>query len=284
MPRSTQTVEEKESNSEAVDQNTVTVQNNLPDTEAGAAGSGTSSNSNVTRTEETINFEISKTVRNRVKESGEIKRLSVAVLVDGVYTENNDGDQVWKPRGSEELEQIETLVKSAVGYDANRGDTVEIVNMQFVKLEPLEFDDGTLVFGISKEEFLQLAEVLVLAVVGLLVILLVVRPVLTRLFESMPTTPPPLPEGAAALAAGDGTAVAQLTGPDAAAELGDENMAELLEGEEEESLLDQMIDINQVEGRVRASSMKKIGEIVEKHPEEAVAIIRNWMYTETGSA
>ncbi|MBM84832.1 MAG: flagellar M-ring protein FliF, partial [Rhodospirillaceae bacterium] len=244
----------------------------------------TSSNSNVTRTEETINFEISKTVRNRVKESGEIKRLSVAVLVDGVYTENNDGDQVWKPRGSEELEQIETLVKSAVGYDANRGDTVEIVNMQFVKLEPLEFDDGTLVFGISKEEFLQLAEVLVLAVVGLLVILLVVRPVLTRLFESMPTTPPPSPEGAAALAAGDGTAVAQLTGPDAAAELGDENMAELLEGEEEESLLDQMIDINQVEGRVRASSMKKIGEIVEKHPEEAVAIIRNWMYTETGSA
>jgi flagellar M-ring protein FliF len=39
-----------------------------------------------------------------------------------------------------------------------------------------------------------------------------------------------------------------------------------------------MIDISQVEGRVRASSMKKIGEIVDKHPEEAVAIIRSWMY------
>jgi flagellar M-ring protein FliF len=59
-------------------------------------------------------------------------------------------------------------------------------------------------------------------------------------------------------------------------------MAELLEDEAEESLLDQMIDINQVEGRVRASSLKKIGEIVDKHPEEAVAIILNWMYQESG--
>ena len=43
-----------------------------------------------------------------------------------------------------------------------------------------------------------------------------------------------------------------------------------------------MIDINRVEGRVRASSLKKIGEIVDKHPEEAVAIVRNWMYQEAG--
>src|SRR3546814_15236732 len=60
--------------------------------------------------------------------------------------------------------------------------------MEFVRLEPTDIGDGAFLFGISKEEFLQLAEVLVLAVVGLLVILLVVRPVLTRLFESMPTT------------------------------------------------------------------------------------------------
>ena len=64
-------------------------------------------------------------------------------------------------------------------------------------------------------------------------------------------------------------------------------MAELLEEDEEEvedeSLLDQMIDINQVEGRVRASSLKQIGEIVDKHPEEAIAIVRNWMYQEGGA-
>ena len=280
VARSTQTVQENENSSENDDQDTVTVQNNLPETEATAAGTGTSAASQVSRTEETVNFEITKTIRNRVKESGQIKRLSVAVLVDGKYIENDDGDKVWQPRAADELAQLETLVKSAVGFNEQRGDSVEIVNMQFVKLEPLEFDDGSLFLGISKEEFMQLAEILVLAVVGLLVILLVVRPVLTRLFESMPTA---LAGGqAGALGDQEGLALAQLTGPEATAD-----MAELLEEDEEEvedeSLLDQMIDINQVEGRVRASSLKQIGEIVDKHPEEAIAIVRNWMYQEGGA-
>ena len=280
VARSTQTVQENENSSENDDQDTVTVQNNLPETEATAAGTGTSAASQVSRTEETVNFEITKTIRNRVKESGQIKRLSVAVLVDGKYIENDDGDKVWQPRAADELAQLETLVKSAVGFNEQRGDSVEIVNMQFVKLEPLEFDDGSLFLGISKEEFMQLAEILVLAVVGLLVILLVVRPVLTRLFESMPTALAGGPAGA--LGDQEGVALAQLTGPEATAD-----MAELLEEDEEEvedeSLLDQMIDINQVEGRVRASSLKQIGEIVDKHPEEATAIVRNWMYQEGGA-
>ena len=280
VARSTQTVQENENSSENDDQDTVTVQNNLPETEATAAGTGTSAASQVSRTEETVNFEITKTIRNRVKESGQIKRLSVAVLVDGKYIENDDGDKVWQPRAADELAQLETLVKSAVGFNEQRGDSVEIVNMQFVKLEPLEFDDGSLFLGISKEEFMQLAEILVLAVVGLLVILMVVRPVLTRLFESMPTALAGGPAGA--LGDQEGVALAQLTGPEATAD-----MAELLEEDEEEvedeSLLDQMIDINQVEGRVRASSLKQIGEIVDKHPEEAIAIVRNWMYQEGGA-
>ena len=280
VARSTQTVQENENSSENDDQDTVTVQNNLPETEATAAGAGTSAASQVSRTEETVNFEITKTIRNRIKESGQIKRLSVAVLVDGKYVENNDGDKVWQPRAADELAQLETLVKSAVGFNEQRGDSVEIVNMQFVKLEPLEFDDGSLFLGISKEEFMQLAEILVLGVVGLLVILLVVRPVLTRLFESMPTALAGGPAGA--LGDQEGVALAQLTGPEATAD-----MAELLEedeeDEEDDSLLDQMIDINQVEGRVRASSLKQIGEIVDKHPEEAIAIVRNWMYQEGGT-
>ena len=280
VARSTQTVQENENSSENDDQDTVTVQNNLPETEATAAGGGISAASQVSRTEATVNFEITKAIRNRIKESGQIKRLSVAVLVDGKYVENNDGDKVWQPRAADELAQLETLVKSAVGFNEQRGDSVEIVNMQFVKLEPLEFDDGSLFLGISKEEFMQLAEILVLAVVGLLVILLVVRPVLTRLFESMPTALAGGPAGA--LGDQEGVALAQLTGPEATAD-----MAELLEedeeDEEDDSLLDQMIDINQVEGRVRASSLKQIGEIVDKHPEEAIAIVRNWMYQEGGT-
>lgn len=274
VARSTQTIEDKSQSSDASSDQSVTVQNNLPEASVnGSGGNGTQSTSSNARTEETVNYEISRTVRQRTKESGEIRRLSVAVLVDGTYTRNANGERVYTPRTPEQLEQIDKLVKSAIGYQENRGDTVEVVNMEFVKLEPGDISDGAFLFGISKEEFLQLAEVLVLAVVGLLVILLVVRPVLTRLFESMPTT---LASRGGGLIGQDGQ-LAQLAGPGATAD-----MAELLEGEDEaeESLLDQMIDINQVEGRVRASSLRKIGEIVDKHPEEAVAIIRNWMYQE----
>jgi flagellar M-ring protein FliF len=276
VPRSTQIIEENQNEQDSTGQENVTVQNNLPEAQAGNAGDGgLVSQQSSSRVEETTNFEISRTVTETIREGGELNRLSVAVLVDGRYVPNEDDDPVYQPRTDAELEQIATLVRSAVGFDANRGDTVEVVNMQFDRSEPMDLSDGSFLFGISKEEFLQLAEVLVLAVVGLLVILLVVRPVLTRLFESMPTT---LGAGAGGggLIGQDGQ-LAQLAGPGATAD-----MAELLDGgdEDDESLLDQMIDINQVEGRVRASSLRKIGEIVDKHPEEAVAIIRTWMYQE----
>jgi flagellar M-ring protein FliF len=276
VARSTQTVEETSRESETAGEDTVTVENNLPESNVDGGGTQNSANREESRTEEISNFEISRTVTERVKETGQVNRLSVAVLVDGTYSRNDDGDRVYQPRSQDQLDAIETLVKSAIGFSAERQDVVEVVNMEFVKLEPGDLDDGSLLFGISKEELLQLAEVLVLAVVGLLVILLVVRPVLTRLFESMPTTLTSTGGGTGAILAG-GSDMAQLAGPGATAD-----MAELLEGEEdaEESLLDQMIDINQVEGRVRASSLRKIGEIVDKHPEEAVAIIRNWMYQE----
>jgi flagellar M-ring protein FliF len=276
VARSTQTVEETSRESETAGEDTVTVENNLPESNVDGGGTQDSANREESRTEEISNFEISRTVTERVKETGQVNRLSVAVLVDGTYSRNDDGDRVYQPRSQDQLDAIETLVKSAIGFSAERQDVVEVVNMEFVKLEPGDLDDGSLLFGISKEELLQLAEVLVLAVVGLLVILLVVRPVLTRLFESMPTTLTSTGGGTGAILAG-GSDMAQLAGPGATAD-----MAELLEGEEdaEESLLDQMIDINQVEGRVRASSLRKIGEIVDKHPEEAVAIIRNWMYQE----
>ena len=101
--------------------------------------------------------------------------------------------------------------------------------------------------------------------------MLVVRPVLNRLFEVVPAGGSDL--DAAELAAA--TELAQLTGPS-------DDEAEELEEEKPISLLDQMIDINSVEGQLRASSLKQIGEIVDNHPEEATAIIRGWMYQDQG--
>ena len=80
-------------------------------------------------------------------------------------------------------------------------------------------------------------------------------------------------DAAAELAAA--TELAQLTGPS-------DDEAEELEEEKPNSLLDQMIDINSVEGQLRASSLKQIGEIVDNHPEAATAIIRGWMYQDQG--
>jgi flagellar M-ring protein FliF len=54
----------------------------------------------------------------------------------------------------------------------------------------------------------------------------------------------------------------------------------LVPGVDMEEEYDDMIDINRIEGRVRASSIRKIGEIIDKHPEDVVAILRNWMYQE----
>ena len=269
--RSTQTVEDTSSTNENQANQGVTVQSNLPETQGGLnVGGSTSTGAKNARNEETVNYEISKTVRNTIREAGALKRMTIAVLVDGNYT---GADRTYQARPPEELQKLEALVKTTVGFNADRGDTIELVNLPFAQMEEVADSTATL-FGFSKREFLQLAEIVVLAVVGLLVILLVVRPVLTRLFEALPAA------GAALGAAGPAGApagVAALAGPL------DPSAAALAPPEEEpEDLLDAMIDINRVEGRVRASSLKKIGEIVDKHPEEAVAIVRNWMYQEAG--
>jgi flagellar M-ring protein FliF len=113
----------------------------------------------------------------------------------------------------------------------------------------------------------------VLAIVAILVILLVIRPLMARAFERNDGTAGE--DEAERLLTDQSSAQAQLMGPGALAQ--DLALEDAQAGEE----LEQMIDINRVEGRVRASSLRKVGEIVDKHPEEAVSIIRSWLYQET---
>ena len=282
--RSTQSIEEVSSSSEGGEQS-VSVGGNLPDA-TGADGDG--GNNTASRTEEATNFEISRTVRNQVHEAGDVQRLSVAVLVDGIYTELGDGTREYQPRSPEELEQIGRLVRSAIGYEESRGDTIEVVNMQFAELPVSIGEDGIeSVLGFTRNDLLRLAEVLVLAVVGLLVILLVVRPLITRLFEAGPRAMAAAAGGAPGQQmltdqSGRPVALAPPGMPGAPAISTDiqEAQAAAMAAQQEAEALDSMIDIGRVEGRVKASSLRKVGEIIEKHPEEAVSIIRNWMYQE----
>jgi flagellar M-ring protein FliF len=269
VARGTQSVTEnsESKNQDGVDP--VTVAANLPNGDANNAATGGSSEKK-SRTEETTNYEINKTVKVHERETGLIRRLSVAVLVDGNYTTAEDGTRTYQPRSQEELAQLQRLVQSAVGVDSSRGDVVEVVNMQFARPDDELAGMDETILGIPKEDVLRIAETLILAIVAILVILLVIKPLITRALDRTPQ----LEEEPDLLS--DGSGMPQLAGPGGGA-LARELAMEAAQANEE---LEQMIDINRVDGRVRASSLRKVGEIVEKHPEEAVSIIRNWLYQE----
>lgn len=271
--RSTQMVEESSLSNERDALDAVTVANNLPTAEDDALGAGALAENRSNRTEETVNYEISKTIREHVRETGQVRRLSVAVLVDGIYDRTAEGE-AYRARPPEELAQIEALVRSAVGVDPARGDTIEVVNMRFASPDA-EFADvaDTTILGMAREDVFRIAEMVVLAIVAILVILLVIRPLMARAFERAQEISPE--EEAERLLTDQSAVPPQLMGPGALAQ--DLALEEAAIGEE----LEQMIDINRVEGRVRASSLRKVGEIVDKHPEEAVSILRNWLYQET---
>lgn len=83
--------------------------------------------------DEVINYEINKVISKTVMPVGEIKKLSVAVLVDGLYVKNDKGAEEFQPRSKKDLADIEELVKKASGFDAKRGDQVVITNVPFNK-------------------------------------------------------------------------------------------------------------------------------------------------------
>src|SRR5262245_38939635 len=186
--RSTNSVEETGNSQESQGANNVSVANNTPNP-PGQQGNGSSgSTSQNGRTEETVNYEISKTVRTEIQAGGNVKRISAAVLVDGITETAADGTKAYKDRTPEEIAKIDSLVKSAIGFNEARGDVVQVVNMKFA--EPEIVEDGSLnLFGFDKTDLMRLAELLVLAVVAMLVLLLVVRPLLSRIL-AMPSVAP----------------------------------------------------------------------------------------------
>ena len=255
--RSSTTIEENSHTDER--EPIVSVEQNLPDAEAKNQNQ-VSQNSN--RTEETVNYEISKQIISQVRKTGVIKRLSVAVIVDGTYHKKEDGTKEYQPRDEKELELLTTLVRSAVGYDATRGDTVEVINLPFFNPEDLlALEDPVIFMNFTKKEIIKMVEGLGVAFVAVLVILMVVRPLIVKAFEQ-----PQLDEEERMLMA-QNEEMQQLTGPNGTALAGTDQLEEL-------------IDIAKVEGHVKASSIKKISTIIDTHPNEAVNIIRNWLYSE----
>jgi flagellar M-ring protein FliF len=233
------------------------------------------------KTEEIVNYEISRTTKTEVIEAGRVNRISAAVLVDGIYAKNDKGEMVYQPRSKEEIDRIAALVRSAVGFDAKRGDQVEVVNLRFADPAPQPIDEPTgwmNYLQFTKDDIMRSAEMGVMALLGLVVLVMVVRPLVRRI-----VTPEGMEKGrvaAAAGMAGVAGAIGAPAGPGGITNTGGPNVAIVGAGEAVaiSNRTSTMIDVAKVQGQVHAQSVQKVGEIAEKNPHEAVSIIRTWLH------
>ena len=272
--RSSQNRTENSQNSEG--QGAVTVGNELPGAQ-GNQGQGNAREVSA-KNEEVVNYEISRTTRTEVQEGGRVRRLSVAVLVDGAYSRGQDGAVTYQPRAPEELERIGQLVRTAIGFDEQRGDKIEVVNLRFAEAPaaPTEFSEQSLMqqlMAITKEDVLRLVEIGVILLLSLIVLFVVVRPLLKQVLASDPAARP-IPSfmrnGTDAIAGpGTGNPAGELAvvGPDGA-----------VTGVELDAPADKMLAIAQIKGQLKAQSVEKIGAMVKQNPADTVAVLRGWIH------
>jgi flagellar M-ring protein FliF len=262
--RSNQTSEE---NAQETDQGDgqVTVANNIPGGTQTQPTTNAPTNSSSKR-DATTNYEISSLDTTTVTAPGQIKRLSVAVAVDGSQTMGKDGKLgPYVPRNAEEMRRIEDLVRSAVGYSEPRGDKVTVYNVKFTR-DDQAIPTGSFLSSFDKNDMMRAAELGILAIVAALVIFFVIRPMI------LPpnTAPEPVSEEPALLEGPDDGLLEQLTYEEETLE----GIPQLFDPDD----LDRRINIARVEGQVKSSSIKRVVSFIEQHPDESIAILRSWLH------
>jgi flagellar M-ring protein FliF len=216
------------------------------------------------KTEEIVNYEISRSTKTEVTEGGRLNRVSVAVLVDGNYTKNDKGEPVYQPREKDEIDHIAALVRSSIGFDQKRGDQVEVVNLRFAEVAGAANAEPTGLMAFlqfTKDDIMHWAEELVMVLLGIVVLLMVVRPLVNRIIT------PDHGGGDIAAALGNGDVRAAIAAGASAADI-----------KAVPSATAKMIDVAQVQGQVHAQSVQKVGELADKNPTEAISIIRSWLH------
>lgn len=276
--RSTQTREERNASTENQPNDQVTAGNQVPNAGANAVPPGPqpTATDNGNTSEETINYEISKTTRTQVTEAGGIKRLSVAVVVDGRYQTDAEGVQSYVPRDQAELDRISALVRTAMGYDQARGDQVEVVNLQFAEGPPAVETDPVEpgLFDFSKDDLMRFAEMGVMFILTLLVLLFAVRPLIRRILSPEVVTE-------------HREITTTVTGPDGQPlnmVLNAEGQLVPVEGQAPEGAAASndptnasRIEEAKAKGLEQMDQIRRVGTLVEENPNEAALIIRNWL-------
>ncbi|WP_306225185.1 flagellar basal-body MS-ring/collar protein FliF [Bosea beijingensis] len=267
---------------------TVTVGNELPGAQQ-TQGAQQNQRENSSKNEEVANYEISRTTRTEVLEGGRVKKLSVAVLVDGNYTRSPTGEMAYQPRNNEELERIGELVRTAVGFDQGRGDKVEVVNLRFAEAPPPPADitEQTLLqqlTSFTREDLIRFAELAVISLLTVIVLMTVVRPLLKQILAADNSNVRPIPSfmrnGGAALAGPPG-ATGDPAGSSRAVTVGPDG--ESLPVDVDTPASERMLAIAQVKGQLKAQSVEKIGALVSQNPADSVAVLRNWIHEKSAA-
>jgi flagellar M-ring protein FliF len=235
----------------------VTVASNLPDGDV--EGGGGDSSRTTSKSLERQNFDVSETHSERVILPGQVRRINVAVMVDGIVSTSANGEQTWQPRSSEEMDTLRQLVETAAGFDPARGDTVTIETLQFTAPP----DQGTLV-EVSQQGFLaaygaRLLQVGALGGIIIALIFFVLRPMMTR--QPAPTL--------AELAGGEDMAMLRDMQSGAPAQIGkasEHEDADILDDLPENSL----------------TKIDRLREVISTRSDDSARVLRNWIEAPEG--
>ncbi|NRB10586.1 MAG: flagellar M-ring protein FliF [Rickettsiaceae bacterium] len=231
------------------------VANNIPGEGGGSAEGAEGNFAIIEKSDQTTNYEISKTIKNHITESGVITKMSIGILVDGNYkTDPETEESIYETRSKEDLDKIANLVKVAIGFNEDRDDKIEVINMQFSNdLDGFDEDDSEWL----KQELPDLIQTLILAIVVLLVLITVIRPIAMKAFEIRQAEEgndvigpdgQPVPAGSAAAGGVEGAP-------------GEELSAEGVAGKEEKQV----------------PPLERINNMVDTDPESLVLALRKWL-------
>jgi flagellar M-ring protein FliF len=267
--RSTQNVT---SNNKTTDKTgPVSLQNNLPNADASAQTTGSQEG----RQEETTNYEIGKTVRAIVHDQPQIERVTLAVMVDGSDEVDADGKHTWKARDQGQLDQIEKLVKSAIGFDEKRGDLLDVVSMPFVSTQDAAEATPAARPVKANGDLVTFVQMIAFGVVGFGIIILTARSIFATL--NKPAVGLAIAGSTGELADGGGhTALALSQG--GLPRLGHS----AAEGANAAAEDDDVVTMSNIQGQMRASAIRKVTQLVDRHPDTTLGIIRGWIATDHG--